>query len=323
MPKISVIVPVYGVEQYIERCAISLFEQTLDDIEFIFVNDCTNDKSIEVLNSVLHRYPNRAPQVKIITHENNLGQAQTRRTGIMSATGNYLIHCDSDDWVDVNLYEMMYLSAISNDSDIVVCDFHVHKENSVDLRLGTRANDVNEFIENLLFQKDPVSLCNKLINRRLYDNSIRFPVENMGEDMAIVLQLMEYCHSISYVRNVYYHYDGMTISITRKTTKEAALSRALQACHNVNIAIRPYLNSHNDIIQDGIIHLKFMQRRLLMPIINYRDVYKVWQRTFPEINKKVLFKMSIGINLIDRIKFFLTLVGIFPLIKEYTRKNLS
>lgn len=82
MPKVSVIIPVYGVEKYIERCARSLFEQTLDDIEFIFVNDCTLDNSINVLETTLEEYPKRKSQVQIINFEQNQGAAKAREIGM-------------------------------------------------------------------------------------------------------------------------------------------------------------------------------------------------------------------------------------------------
>ena len=87
MPKVSVIVPVYGVEKYIERCARSLFEQTLDDIEYIFVDDCSPDRSIEILNQVIGEYPGRKDQVQIIHHASNQGLALARQTGLKAATG--------------------------------------------------------------------------------------------------------------------------------------------------------------------------------------------------------------------------------------------
>lgn len=323
MPKVSVIIPVYGVEKYIERCAISLFEQTLKDMEFVFVNDCTKDCSMSILEDVICRYPDRASQIKIINHEVNKGLPQARKTGVNHATGDYIAHCDSDDWVDLELYEKMYESAITNLAEITVCDFLVNKTESVELRVGTRTNDINQYISYLLFQKDPVSMVNKMIRKQIYNQDIIFPIENMGEDMATTLQLIKYCTRLSYVQDIYYHYDGTTDSITRKPSKEATLKRALQACKNLTLAIRFYQNSDNKNIVDGITHLKFMQRKLLMPIINYKDVYKIWQGTFPEINRDVLFNSSVDISIRDRIKFFLTLTGVFPLVKELFRENLK
>ena len=114
MPKISVIVPIYNVSAYIERCARSLWEQTLDDIEYIFINDCTPDNSMEILEKVLKDYPQRKSQTRIFKMPTNSRQAAVRRHGIKLAAGEYIIHCDADDWVDTNLYEKMLMQMLSS-----------------------------------------------------------------------------------------------------------------------------------------------------------------------------------------------------------------
>ena len=102
MPLVSVIVPVYGVERYIERCAVSLFEQTYKDIEYIFVNDATPDKSIEVLKTVMERYPERAKAVRIVEHPQNRGVSAARNSGVETASGEYLWQVDADDYIEKN-----------------------------------------------------------------------------------------------------------------------------------------------------------------------------------------------------------------------------
>ena len=96
MHKISIIVPIYNVEQYIERCARSLFEQTYDDIEYVFVDDCSPDNSLNILYEVLNDYPHRISNVKIIRHIENKGLTAARNSGLEVATGDYIAHCDSD-----------------------------------------------------------------------------------------------------------------------------------------------------------------------------------------------------------------------------------
>ena len=124
MPKVSVIIPVYGVEKYIERCARSLFEQTLDDIEYIFVDDCTPDRSIEILKTVLEEYPNRIPQTRILRNEHNLGAAGSKDAGMKIATGEYLMFVDSDDWIDSDGVQRMYEFASREEVDISYCNFY-------------------------------------------------------------------------------------------------------------------------------------------------------------------------------------------------------
>lgn len=95
MAKVSVIVPIYNVSRFIKRCVESLFNQTLDDVEFIFVNDCTPDDSIDILKKVIADYPDR--NTMIINHEVNKGLPAARNTGLKAASGDYIFHCDSDD----------------------------------------------------------------------------------------------------------------------------------------------------------------------------------------------------------------------------------
>ena len=167
MPKISIIIPVYKVEKYIERCARSLFEQTLDDIEYLFIDDCSPDKSIEELKDILDEYPHRKSQTIIHRMERNKGQAAVRYWGVKNATGDYLIHCDSDDWVELDMYQQMYNKAIEEDADVVVCDYVVTNGTSVIKTINAcHAKSPGQLIENCLFQRDPWPLWNKLFKRK-------------------------------------------------------------------------------------------------------------------------------------------------------------
>ena len=103
---ISVVVPVYGVERYIERCVRSLFSQTMiEGVEFIFVNDCTKDKSMEILMDLLKQYPSRQSQVRVVDHKENMGLAAARITALNLAKGEYVINLDSDDYFERDMLE--------------------------------------------------------------------------------------------------------------------------------------------------------------------------------------------------------------------------
>ena len=125
-PNVSVIVPVYGVEHYIERCARSLFSQTFRSVEFIFVNDCTKDGSMNVLSEVMKEYPE--VDVKVIDLERNMGLPQARRAGVGQATGDYILHVDSDDWIEPNMVERLYERAEETGADMVCCDWSEEHE---------------------------------------------------------------------------------------------------------------------------------------------------------------------------------------------------
>ena len=123
MVKVSILVPVYGVERYIENCAVTLFEQTYENIEYVFVNDSTKDRSMEMLHDVMERYPLRRDNVHIITHEVNRGLGAARKTALLNATGDFVMHVDSDDSLSLDAVEMLVDKAIQTGADIVDCGY--------------------------------------------------------------------------------------------------------------------------------------------------------------------------------------------------------
>ena len=130
--KVSILIPVYGVEQYIAECARSLFSQTYRDLEFNFVDDCSPDNSISVLKKVLEDYPDRANQVHIIRHESNKGLGATRHTAFTHATGDAILHVDSDDVVPKNAVSLLVDEMQKARYDIVSGAYAEYKEH----RLG-------------------------------------------------------------------------------------------------------------------------------------------------------------------------------------------
>lgn len=119
MLKVSILTPVYGVEKYIEQCARSLFEQSYAHIEYIFVNDCTPDHSIDLLQSLSQEYPDRADQIHIIHHEHNRGVGAARQTALMAATGDYIMFVDSDDFLPRNAVEALVREAERSEADLI------------------------------------------------------------------------------------------------------------------------------------------------------------------------------------------------------------
>lgn len=207
-PKVSILVPVYGVEKFIERCAISLFEQTFEDIEYVFVNDCTPDKSIDILKEVLEKYPDRKAQVKIINHEVNKGLAGARNTGVENANGDYILHVDSDDYLEVNAIELLYKKAISDNADIVVCDYIFEWSNYKEIFNINVGDDNVKFIQCILSSKLMIGVVNKLIRKTLYtENNIK-AIEgiNLGEDLMTIPKLIYYSKKVFKLNSALYHY---------------------------------------------------------------------------------------------------------------------
>lgn len=311
MPKVSIIVPVYGVEKYIERCARSLFEQTLDDIEYLFIDDCTPDKSVEILKRVLEEYPHRKSQVVIHRMEQNSGQAKVREWGMRNARGEYVIHCDSDDWVDVHMYEEMYNKAIEEDADVVVCDYVLTNGKSVIKTINAcHAKSAKQLIENCLFQRDPWSLCNKLFNRKVYYN-IEYPQGAMGEDMVTTIQLLWNCKTLSYINKPYYQYFYNSESITKVCTRNSCINKFNQLSLNTTILMNFIKNNKLDTeFKDALVVYKNFIRSVLYPIVYDKQYYNIWNNMFLGLNKKVL--LSKYISAAEKVRVFLTMVHLYP-----------
>ena len=274
MPKISVIIPVYGVEKYIERCANSLFLQTLDDIEFIFVDDCSPDKSVDIVRKVLSLYPSRISQVKFHRMPHNSGLPTVRKVGIGLATGEYIAHCDSDDWVDVHMYEIMYNHAKSKNIDIVYCDYYKSD--------GTNSSYIKQpIIEGLM--SGPV--WNKLVKASIYENEIYYPKENKAEDGALMMQLSYYAQSSSHISQALYYYFFNPQSICHVPSVEACLERHCQECANLNLRLSFLKEKEAEAeYKDDIVAWKFAARKNLLPLVKEKKYYDLWLNTYPEIN---------------------------------------
>lgn len=222
-PKVSIIVPVYKVEKYIERCVISLFEQTLPELEYIFIDDCGGDKSIEIVKKISKSYPNRQPQIKIIVHESNVGVSKSRQDGIDNASGEYIIHCDPDDWVEESMCQEMYDFAVSTNSDVIISDFYIHgkKETVVSQKPSSFESST---VMREMFQHLHGSCCNKLIKTSFIKNKdIQFnPRISYCEDLLFNISLLKQKPKVNYIHKAYYHYyyNLNSNSVTRLYSEE-------------------------------------------------------------------------------------------------------
>lgn len=188
MPSVSVIVPVYNTEKYLEECIRSLTEQTLPDLELIFVNDGSTDTSAQILEKYRALDPAR---IRVITQKNG-GQGKARNAGLAAAKGEYVGFVDSDDYVDRRMYAAMYTRAESENLDLVECDFHYVKEDGRKMRAYGSA-----------------APWNKLIRRQLLtDHGILFPEGYIYEDTSFYLKLRPYVKRQARMLGVYvYHRD--------------------------------------------------------------------------------------------------------------------
>lgn len=316
MPKVSVIIPVYGVEEYIERCSRSLFEQTLDDIEFLFIDDCSPDKSIDIINSVIHDFPNRKPQVHIHRMEQNSGQAAVRKWGMQNATGDFVIHCDSDDWVDRELYRAMYEKALEGDADVVICDYKVSNGTNVIKHVkGCVSTDCQITIQRQLLQRDSWSLCNKLFRRTACYKELIYPNENMGEDMVLCMQMMFKCRRMAYVEGLYYYYYCNESSISNLKSIQIHVRNYERLKANTDLLINILKDKkveHKKWIVNG---LQYNATITLLNLIHRDQQFRdMWMNTYPSANWRYLINPFVEAE--RRFKCFLALIGAYPFKKD-------
>lgn len=206
-PAVTIIIATYKAEKYIERCARSLFEQTLEDLEYIFVDDCTPDSSFEVLDRVLNDYPKRREQVRIIRHEKNQGVVQSRTDGMKAATGEFSIHCDPDDWMEQDACEALYRRACETGADIVsgrVCNHFPDKK--IVSRAKTQTMSGRDAIKASLFN---FPLWLQIIRTSLIRDNELYPWPGIGyaEDSPVVIRAFALAKMVSGIDKVTYHYD--------------------------------------------------------------------------------------------------------------------
>lgn len=214
MPKVSVIIPVYNVADYIERCARSLFEQTLDDMEFIFVDDASPDDSIQILQKTLFYYPQRKCQVHIIYHSSNLGLSAARNSGLEIASGDFIAYCDSDDYVAINMYKSLYEMAIKEKADVVYCDFFMaYSSYNKYYNTLNENKDKTAFLKQYLLQDWNV-LWNMIISHKLLlTNHLHCPRDiTFCEDFYLSVRILFYANRILKVNEALYYYNRVNVS---------------------------------------------------------------------------------------------------------------
>lgn len=216
MIKVSIIVPVYNVEKYLEKCLDSLINQTLKDIEIICVNDGSTDNS----QKILEKYSKKDNRITII-NQDNAGLSVARNSGIDIAKGEYIGFVDSDDWVDLNFYEKLYNSAIENDADIAVSSIIRWRKYNKKYRIK---------YEDKIYQslEEKVSACgipricyvwNKLYKSEILRNKY-FTPNVYFEDIIWLPKIIKSSNKLITVSNTNYYYRANNNSIVKKTSKK-------------------------------------------------------------------------------------------------------
>ena len=267
---ISIIVPVYKVEQYLPKCIDSILAQTYTNFELILVDDGSPDNCGKICDD----YAQKDNRVRVI-HKENAGVSAARNDGISIAKGAYIGLIDSDDYVQPNLYECLYHAIKAQDADLSICDFQYVDEKGENLDVATKIMIQEDTISGKgILQHDALSVFwivpwNKLYKRELFE-TVRYPLNMRFEDEYIIHQLLIQCDKIAIVRQKLLFYVQQQTSFTKK-----AISK-----ENFN-GVYAQLNRAEDLFTYRI-YGKALYKTLISAILILCETYQALKKNDPE-----------------------------------------
>lgn len=288
--KVTVIIPVYKVEKFIERCTLSLLNQDLEDVEYIFINDASPDNSLRILEKIVENC-NRKKDIIISSNEKNIGVAKTRKKGMLMAKGEYVIQIDADDWVEDDMLSSLYKKAKEEQSDVAICNYfvsHLKKEYYIEEEYK---KNINYNIKNMLLGYIHPSFWRTLIRRNYYieNNLIPSGDFNMGEDIEIMLRLFSLTSKVSYVPKGLYHYIQYNSSSLTKSLDERAVNDAIIFIPKVVDFITNLKEDYTEELRSMMV---FYKKVFILDKRHTHLFYKI----YPEANKfKYIFMYNFGI----------------------------
>lgn len=249
--KLSIIVPTYNVENFIGRCATSIFSQNYDDMEIIFINDCSSDNSENIIFTILEKYPYRKDQVRVVKTEKNSGIAAVRNLGIQLSKGEYIYQVDADDYLEDNtLSKLMELIELKS-PDLLLFDYYLNIKNK---KISIKNNFVNKsiFLNDLLRGIISPSIWNKIIKKSvIISNNLKFNEGyDYGEDYFFIPLLVDKCNNIIYFDKNIYNYN---VSVDNSYTKGISEKKILDLKFNINALKVNFNNEVNFLINEAYI----------------------------------------------------------------------
>lgn len=290
--KVSILVPFYKVEKYVGRCIESLFTQTYTNIEYVFVNDCTPDKSMEVVNEFIEKY-GVAERCKMIVHEQNQGISASRNDCLDNMTGDYFLFVDGDDYINKDMVELLVDAAVRENADISGCGYiEEYPDHSVEYP-QKYTNNHDEMLRSITMLTIKGVLWKLLIRRELIViNNLRFPYDNsINEDYYYCCRLFYYAKSFASVDKCLYHYVQYNPNNLTKKSLQNIESQAAAI-----IAIEEFYREKGvyEIVEKELSMRKFVSK---LPLILDKSCFDVkkWRTLFPESND-VIKKMNFPVG---------------------------
>lgn len=289
MVKISIVVPVYNSEKFLEKCVDSLINQTIENKEIVLVNDGSTDGSQEIIDRYVEKYPDMIKCVK----QENAGQAVARNVGIENASGEFIAFLDSDDYMEKNAYEVAVKKAEAEDLDVVCFDFF-EIINGQKVQKKHYFFEVDDVVKKYIISE--TSPCNRVIRRKvLIDNNIRFLENKIYEDLATIPTLAKYTKKIGYIPDRLYDYvirENSTMRYTTYNSKIEDIFYATEKLYN-DFKDTEYVEELEYIYIEHLLHaasLRFFSYK--EGIKNIDRIISIMKEKFPKWRKNKYYKMQ-------------------------------
>ncbi len=287
MPKVSVIIPVYNSEEYLEKCLDSVLGQDVQDIEIIIVNDGSPDNSQEIIDRYTAKHSDK---IKAFTKENG-GQSSARNMALSFASGEFIAFVDSDDYLEPDMLKTSLSFAEANDYDIVCFDFWQEKEG-----IKTESNYRFHIAEDTFrtYILNETSPCNKIIKRKIFEeNNLRFTENSIYEDLELIPQLANYTQKIGFLDDKLYNY----VIHENSTMRQASYNPKMEAVFRVSqtlwkaFADTEYKSELEFLFIEHLLHAATLR---FLPFKEGRDNIKKLSQTvkekFPRWRKNKYFR---------------------------------
>ena len=278
--KVSIIIPIYKAEKFIERCARSLLNQNFNSIEYIFINDDSPDDSFKIVRELIEK-SNRKEDIKLLENEHNLGVAKTRKKGMLEATGEYVIQIDADDWIESNMISTLYNKAKQDNADIAVCDYYISFITGKETyRKEEYKPNIDFNIKNIMLGKVHPAFWNTLIKRNLYVEKNIFPEGkiNMGEDYERMLKLFLSTEKVTYIPKALLHYTQYNENSITKTMNREYINDTIQCIKIFEEILKP---TGDRYIQEFRTMIVFWKKMFVLD----KQYTKYFYTIHPEVNK--------------------------------------
>lgn len=287
MAKISIVVPVYNSEKYLNKCIDSLINQTIKDIEIVIVNDGSTDNSQKIIDEYAQKYPSKIKKF----YKENGGQASARNLGIKNATGEFIAFVDVDDYVELDTYEGIVEEMMNKNLDIVCFDFYEI--------VGDEKKEFNHYFFNGIdvdkkYIVSESSPCNKVIRRSLIvDNEIYFLENRIYEDLATIPVLGKYTSKIKFLDKRLYYY----VIHSNSTMRQVSYNRKIEDIFFVVDKLYKDFAETRYVEELEYIYIEHLLHAASLRFLNFKEgeknIYKIssiMKEKFPKWRKNKYYK---------------------------------